>query len=185
MNDNRSKDRGKRTLTEVHDSEPDPFTDRQNFEPEPAAGEVEDDSAEYVDAETGEVDDETIELSDDTGGRRSRSDIREYAPRDTAENPAEDEPPRMHDDDDPWGDGIHDTPMVKRYEDMADRDELARRVEELVADAYDWLGRAEDADAQEIYDTLLDVSERLGNPSEETTRTEPGEPPPDRDETDA
>jgi hypothetical protein len=63
---------------------------------------------------------------------------------------------------------------------MADRDELARRMEDLVADAYDWLGRAEDEDAQEIYDTLVDLSERLGNPSEETIRTEGVELPEDR-----
>jgi hypothetical protein len=176
--------REKRTLDEVHRSEPDPFRDRQNFEPEPAAGEVEDDSAEYLGQEAEEFDDDEMEFSEDDDDTRSRSDIQDFAPRDTADSPEEDEPPRTHDDDDPWGDGIHDTPMVKRYEDMADRDELARRVEELVADAYDWLGRAQDPDAQEIYDTLLDVSERLGNPPEETTRTEAGAPPPDRDETD-
>ncbi len=58
--------------------------------------------------------------------------------------------------------------------------ELARRLEELVADAYDWLGRAEDEDAQEIYDTLVDLSERLGNPPEDTVRTEGVEMPSDR-----
>lgn len=175
------KDRDKPTLDEVHSREPDPFTDRQNLEAEPADAEVEDDSADYVSEESGASNDEDLEV----GNRgRSESDITEYARQGTGDAPAEDEAPRNHDDDDPWGDGIHDTPLVKRYEDMADRDELARRVEELVADAYDWLGRAEDEDAQEIYDTLMNVSERLGNPSEETTRTEPGSPPPDRDQTD-
>jgi hypothetical protein len=191
------RDRDKRTLAEVHRTEPDPFTDRQNLEPEKLGEEeteenrtieggveFEAETAEQSDAEYDDSDVDDSELDDGVATGRSRSDIEEYARKDTAAGPYEEEP-RTHDDDDPWGDGIHDTPLVKRYEDMADRDELARRLEELVADAYDWMGRAQDEDAQEIYETLLDLAERMGNPSEETTRTEPGQPPPDRDETDA
>lgn len=180
------RDEDKRTLDEVHGTEPNPFTDRQNFEPEPATGEIENDQAdsrEFSDEATLESG-EAVDSAGETGYYRAESDITEYARTSTSDAPAEDEAPRNSDDDDPWGDGIHDTPLTKRYEDMADRDELARRLEELVADAYDWVGRAEDADAQEIYDTLVDVSERLGNPSEDTVRTEAGAPPPDRDEAD-
>lgn len=190
------RDRDKRTLREVHESEPNPYTDRQNFEPEPAETDSDDELAQ-LDRESDSLDagagypDGNIDLGEadpdyDTQAAddRSRSDIQEYAPEDTAAAPAEDEAPRNHDDDDPWGDGINPTTTAKRYEDMADRNELARRLEELVADAYDWLGRVEDEDAQEIYDTLVNLSERLGNPSEETIRTEGVEIPADRDETD-
>lgn len=186
------RDRDKRTLREVHESEPNPYSDRQNLEPEPAETDSDDELAQLdresdsLDADAGFDDGNTDtgeadpDYDDQAAADRSRSDIGEYARRDTADAPAEDEAPRTHDDDDPWGDGIHDTPLTKRYEDMADRDELARRLEDLVADAYDWLGRAEDEDAQEIYDTLVNLSERLGNPSEETIRTEGGELPEDR-----
>lgn len=190
------RDRDKRTLREVHESEPNPYTDRQNFEPEPA--ETDSDELAQLDRQSDDRDaaagfsDGDSDLGEaDTDydtqavNDRSRSDIQEYAREDTAAAPAEDEAPRNSDDDDPWGDGIHDTPLTKRYEDMADRDELARRLEDLVADAYDWVGRGEDPDAQEIYDTLVDLSERLGNPSEETVRTEGVEIPADRDEADA
>ena len=196
------RDRDKRTLREVHESEPNPYTDRQNLEPEPAETDSDDELAQLDresddrDAAAGFTEGSTYLGGADLDGAdpdfdtqaandRSRSDIQEYAPQDTAAAPAEDEAPRNHDDDDPWGDGIHDTPLTKRYEDMADRDELARRLEDLVADAYDWLGRGEDEDAQEIYDTLVNLSERLGNPSEETIRTEGVEIPADRDEADA
>lgn len=188
-------ERDKRNLSDVHRSEPDPFRDRQNLEPTPVDDDLDegpsdadlemtdlDDDIDFDDDD--DLDDEEELDDDDVVSARSRSDIGEFTEEDSDDDPSEDESPRNHDDDDPWGDGIHDTPMAKRYEDMADRDELARRLEDLVADAYDWLGRSQDEDAREIYDTLLNVSERLGNPSEETTRTEPGEPPPDRDETD-
>ncbi|MEX2534833.1 MAG: hypothetical protein WD273_04455 [Trueperaceae bacterium] len=192
-----TKDRANRTLDEVHRTEPDPFTDRQNLEPAPVDSGPEDELAQ-IDRDTDSLDEgggfndgapdigaADPDFDDQAAAGRSRSDIQEYARRDTSDAPADDEAPRNHDDNDPWGDGIHDTPLTKRYEDMADRDELARRLEDLVADAYDWLGRAEDDDAQEIYDTLVNVSERLGNPSEETTRTEGIDPPQERDEADA
>ena len=186
------RDNDKRTLREVHQTEPNPYHDRQNFEPEPAEADADDELAQLdrvsdtLDSDAG-FDEGNTDLGDadpdfDTqaANDRSRSDIEEYTRKDTADTRTEDDAPRNSDDDDPWGDGIHDTPLTKRYEDMADRDELARRMEELVADAYDWLGRAEDEDAQEIYDTLVDVSERLGNPSEDTIRTEGVEMPKDR-----
>lgn len=162
-------ERDDRSLDEVHQSEENPYNDRQNLEPEPSAQD-----AERV----------TVRRDPDVVSGDAESDISEYARPDTADQQAKREAPRTHDDDDPWGDGISDTPLVSRYEDMADRDELARRLEDLVADAYDWAARSEEDDAQEIYDVLLSVSERLGNPPEETTRTEQGAPPPDRDEVD-
>ena len=186
------RENDKRTLREVHQSEPNPYHDRQNFEPEPAGPDAEEELS-RLDRETDTTgadagfDDGEIDLGEadpdfDTqaANDRSRSDIEEYERRDTASARGDEDEPRNSDDDDPWGDGIHDTPLTKRYEDMADRDELARRMEDLVADAYDWLGRAEDEDAQEIYDTLVDLSERLGNPPEATIRTEGGELPQDR-----
>jgi hypothetical protein len=188
------RDRDKPTLAEVHRNEPDPFTDRQNLEPTPvdeddterrtgAEGNsyYEAERADYEDTEYDDSDYDDSELDDGVATGHSRSDIEEYARKDTAAGPQEDEP-RNSDDDDPWGDGIHETPLAKRYEDMADRDELARRLEDLVADAYDWMGRAQDEDAKDIYETLVDLAQRMGNPNEETTRTEAGEPPPDRDD---
>jgi hypothetical protein len=175
------KDRDKPTLAEVQENEPNPYTDRQNLEPEPAADEIEDDSADFVEGDGRDYDDDEVEFS----GKGPRSDIEDYVRRDTSDAPADVEDPRNHDDDDPFGDGVHDTPITRRYEDMADRDDLARRIEELVADAYDWVGRSDDDDARDIYDTLVDLAERIGNPPEETIRTEPGELPADRDEADA
>lgn len=151
------RDREERTLPEVHEQEPNPFTDRQNLEPEPSFGELED---------------EAEDVDEDFVSGESTSDIEEYSMQDSDDDPSEEEQPRNHDDDDPWGDGIHDTPLTKRYEDVADRDELARRLEDIVADAYEWYQRSEEDDAQEIYETLVAVAERLGNPSEDTTRTE-------------
>lgn len=188
------RDDDKRTLREVHRSEPNPYHDRQNFEPEPTDTEADveneladiDRESDNLDAGAGfddgavDVGEADPDFDDQEAGDRYRSDIQEYSRQDTSDAPADDEAPRNHDDNDPWGDGIHDTPLTKRYEDMADRDELARRMEELVADAYDWMERAEDDDAHEIYDTLVDVAERLGNPPEDTIRTEPGPLPEER-----
>ena len=191
------RDDDKRTLREVHQSEPNPYHDRQNFEPEPTEADFDEEIVELEqeseDLDVGDdFEDESFDMDEgdpdyDTQAARgrSRSDIQEFTEEESDDDPSEDESPRNSDDDDPWGDGIHDTPLTKRYEDMADRDELARRLEDLVADAYDWLGRSEDDDAQEIYDTLLDLSERLGNPPEETARTEGVEMPNERDEADA
>ena len=140
-----------------------PYTDRQNL-----AGD-----------EAGALDEETVaEASLDEEGI-TESDIEEYVPDDTAEEPGDDAP-RNHDDQDPWGDGVHETPLTQEYEGMAERADLARTLEDLAADAYDWAQRTEDADAQEIYETLADLAERVGNPPEDTIAIEPEELPEDR-----
>ncbi len=164
MSDQQDDDR---TLDEIHQREGDPFTDRQNLEPEPSTRDVA----------------EAQEESMDSVGTGAESDIREFVAESSDDDPTQ-EAPRNHDDDDPWGDGVEATSIAKRYEDMATRDDLAREVEELVATAYEWYSRSSDDDAQEIYETLLSVAERLGNPAEETTRTEPGPLPADQDQTD-
>ena len=50
----------------------------------------------------------------------------------------------------------------------ARRDALARQMEDLIADAQDWMEMSQSEEAREIYNTLTDVYERLGNPLEDT-----------------
>ena len=50
---------------------------------------------------------------------------------------------------------------------MAQRDELERQVAALIQDAEDWLQNSNEPDAQEIYDLMMELHDRLGNPPEE------------------
>jgi hypothetical protein len=109
------RDRDNRTLREVHQSEPNPYTDRQNLEPEPAETDADDELAQLdresdsLDADAG-YDDGNVDLGEadpdyDTqaANNKSRSDIGEYARQDTSDAPADDEAPRNHDDNRPLG----------------------------------------------------------------------------------
>ncbi len=50
----------------------------------------------------------------------------------------------------------------------AKRDALARQMEDLIADALDWMEMSQSEDARDIYNTLVDVYEQLDNPPEDT-----------------
>ena len=50
---------------------------------------------------------------------------------------------------------------------MAQRDELERQMQTLIRDAENRLQNTSEPDAQEIYDLMVDLYERLGNPPEE------------------
>lgn len=91
---------------------------------------------------------------------------------------------RTSDDNDlnPTGGGFTDTPLREEYASMARRDDLARRLEDLVASAREWASQQGSDEAHDIAETLADVYERLGLPTEDTdgepsgvVRAEPGE----------
>lgn len=50
----------------------------------------------------------------------------------------------------------------------AKRDDLARQLEDLIADAQDWAEMSQSDEARDIYNILVDVYERVGNPPEDT-----------------
>ena len=77
---------------------------------------------------------------------------------------------RTSDDNDlnPSGGGFTDTPLREEYESMARRDDLSRRLEDLVADAREWADDVATDEARDIAETLADVYERLGVPTEDT-----------------
>ncbi len=72
------------------------------------------------------------------------------------------------DDDPPEGDGVTDTPLTWEYEGIAMRDELARRLGELVVDVREWAELEDSEEADDIASSLADLYERLGAPSEST-----------------
>ena len=78
-----------------------------------------------------------------------------------------DDTPYMSDDDEFERDGTH-TLLTEDNEDQARRDELARRLEDLVATALEWSEISEDDDAVQIYEDLADLYERVSVPLEET-----------------
>ena len=77
---------------------------------------------------------------------------------------------RTSDDNDlnPTGGGFTDTPLRTEYESMARRDDLARRLEDLVADAREWAREDESEAAHDIAEMLAAAYERLGVPTEDT-----------------
>lgn len=77
-----------------------------------------------------------------------------------------DEPPV--DDDLPEGDGVTDTPQTWEYEGIATRDELARRLGELVIDVRDWADMEDSEEASDLADAMNDLYERFGEPTEDT-----------------
>lgn len=78
--------------------------------------------------------------------------------------------PRLSDDNDleAEGGGFTDTPLRRPYEAMARRDEIARQLGELLINAQEWADEDGSAEALEIFESLNDVYERLGEPTEDT-----------------
>lgn len=77
-------------------------------------------------------------------------------------------PEMISDDDQRERDGIYPTEYdLPGQEAMAQRDELERQLRNLLQDAADWLQNTQDKDAQEIYDLMETLHERLGNPPED------------------
>ncbi len=77
---------------------------------------------------------------------------------------------RTSDDNDlnPEGSGFEDTPLRRPYASMARRDELARRVEDLLVDVREWADQDGSDAARDILDTVEDLAERLGEPPEDS-----------------
>ena len=78
-----------------------------------------------------------------------------------------DDTPYMSDDDEFERDGTH-TLLTEDNEDQARRDEIARRLEDLVATTLEWSEISEDDDAVQIYEDLADLYERVSLPLEDT-----------------
>ncbi len=78
-----------------------------------------------------------------------------------------DDTPYMSDDDEFERDGTH-TLLSGENENQSRRDDIARRLEDLVASALEWSETSEDEDAQQIYEDLADLYERVSAPLEET-----------------
>ena len=77
-------------------------------------------------------------------------------------------PEHISDDDQRERDGVYPTEYdLEGEEAMAQRDELERQVATLIQDAEDWLQNSNEPDAQEIYNLMMELHERLGNPPEE------------------
>ena len=79
-----------------------------------------------------------------------------------------DETPYMTDDDEFERDGTHEIAINELSEEAARRDEIARRLEDLVATALEWSEISDDEDAQDIYEALADLYERVSEPLEDT-----------------
>ena len=79
-----------------------------------------------------------------------------------------DETPYMTDDDEFERDGTHEILIDEMSESAARRDEIARRLEDLVATALEWSETSDDEDAQDIYEALADLYERVSEPLEDT-----------------
>jgi len=76
-------------------------------------------------------------------------------------------PEHVSDDDQRERDGVYPTEYdLEGSEAMAQRDELERQVVTLYQDAESWLQNTNDPDAQEIFDLISNLHERLGNPPE-------------------
>jgi hypothetical protein len=91
-----------------------------------------------------------------------------------ANPPVEAAVPRLSDDDDldAEGSGLEDTPLRSAYESMARRNDLARRLEDLVTDVQEWARDDGSEQAAWIAEALVDAYEQLDTPPEETS-TEP------------
>lgn len=77
---------------------------------------------------------------------------------------------RTSDDNDlnPAGSGVHETPFRHEYESIARRDDLSRRLEDLIAEAREWAQDMGTDDAREVVDSLTLAYDRLGVPTEDT-----------------
>ena len=106
--------------------------------------------------------------------RRPQSDPFPEGPNDDMGNlarpPTDVDEPRTSDDNDlnAAGSGVSETPLRRPYEEMSRRDELARQLEEIVVNAQEWADEDGSPEALDIYESLNDIYERLGEPSEDT-----------------
>lgn len=77
---------------------------------------------------------------------------------------------RLSDDDDldPSGSVTFQPHMRGVYEAMARRDDLARRLDELLVEVQEWAEEDGSEEARDILETLEDLSERLGEPPEDS-----------------
>ena len=84
--------------------------------------------------------------------------------------PADVDMQRTSDDNDlnPEGSGLEDTPLRAAYESMARRDDIARRVDELLIEVREWADEDGSDESRDILDSLEDLAERLGAPSEDS-----------------
>ena len=87
-----------------------------------------------------------------------------------ARPPSDVDEPRLSDDNDleAEGGGFTDTPLRTPYEAMGRRDDLARQLGELLIEAQEWADDDGSAEALDIYESLNDVYQRLGAPTEDT-----------------
>jgi hypothetical protein len=76
--------------------------------------------------------------------------------------------PYMSDGDDEERQGIADMPLREDYEISALRDEVARLFEELLGAVEAWREDDGTGGADEIYQELSDMYERIGEPVEDT-----------------
>lgn len=135
--------------------------------------------------------DDTLDRAEED---RSRVESGAPSPEPMPDGPNEDgsfgaEPPadvtmnRTSDDDglNVEGGGFTDTPLRTEYETIARRDDLSRRLEDLVADAREWARESGSEEARDVVDSLTTAYERLGVPTEDTiaerdvAQAEPGE----------
>ena len=79
-----------------------------------------------------------------------------------------DETPYMSDDDEFERDGTHEVLIDEESENISRRDDIARVLEDLVATALEWSEVSEDEDAQDIYEDLADLYERVSAPLEDS-----------------
>ena len=79
-----------------------------------------------------------------------------------------DDTPYLSDDDEFERDGTNEVVIDEYNESVARRDEIARQLEDLVASALEWSEISEDEDAQQIYEDLADLYERVNGPLEDT-----------------
>ncbi|HZJ08234.1 MAG TPA: hypothetical protein VFD39_00940 [Trueperaceae bacterium] len=84
--------------------------------------------------------------------------------------PVDVDEPRTSDDNDlnAEGGGFTDTPLRRPYERMGRRDHVARQLEDLLVGVQEWADEDGSPEALDIYESLHDVYERLGEPSEDT-----------------
>lgn len=76
--------------------------------------------------------------------------------------------PYMSDHDDEERQGVGDMPLREDYEKIALRDQVARQFEELLEAVEVWLEDDDSPETRSIYQDLLDIYERVGQPLEET-----------------
>ncbi|TVR95120.1 MAG: hypothetical protein EA416_02345 [Trueperaceae bacterium] len=69
----------------------------------------------------------------------------------------------------PTGEGVSETPIHSTYEAIAQRNDLARQLEDVLASARTWARNDGSPQAHAIADALGEIYERLGEPSEADT----------------